>query len=107
MQVLNSKAFQDYSYLRRHEIWHFTHKNHFITFYKLYVCCRKGSIVSKYNLYFIENSTIVGEDLDDTLKNYLSKMGCKRNGADCQLGHLVGVDITNSEAGGIQLQILV
>ena len=100
MQVLNSKAFR--------EIWHFTHRNHFITFYKLvYVCCRKGSIVSKYNLYFIENSTIFGEDLDDTLKNYLSKMGCKKNGADCQLGHLVGVDITNSEAGGIQLQILV
>ena len=73
----------------------------------VYVCCRKGSIVSKYNLFFIENSTIVAEDLDDTLKTYLSAKGCKKNGADCQLGPLVGVDITNSEAGGNLLQILV
>ena len=65
------------------------------------VCCRKGSIVSEYNIFFIDNSTIVAEELDDTLKKYLEAKGCKKNGADCQIGDLVGVDKMRSEAGGI------
>ena len=69
--------------------------------------CRKGSIVSEYNLFFIDNATIVAEDLNNTLKKYLADRQCKKNGADCQLGPLVGVDMTNSDAGGIILNIIM
>ena len=61
---------------------------------------RKGSIVSEFNLYFTKNSSVDPDDLDDTLKSYLTDAGCKAVGPDCHVGDLVGVDITESNAGG-------
>ena len=90
---------------RRKTKWHFLSQKvpQFHELMRYASFCRNGSIVSQFNLFFTSNSTVAPDVLDGTLKRYLANAGCKEVGADCQIGELVGVDITASNAGGIQL----
>lgn len=63
--------------------------------------CREGSIVADFNIYADSSTTATGPTLNDQLQAYLQDKGCSESGPDCNVGDLMDVDITASNAGGL------
>ncbi len=71
--------------------------------WNVYVSCHfvcSGSIIARFNLFFLDGSPVDNQLLQSTLLHYLQTFNCQVNGPDCTVGDLLVVNMSASYAGG-------
>ena len=63
--------------------------------------------MGEFDLIFAEEAKVNDSTLQSTLQSYLADNNCQATGPHCQVGPLMGVDITASDAGGWWLLVLI